>query len=92
MSRPKGYCFVLAIDPEQHVTTFCADVGEAALTGPIDHFPRIERSTTSSARYDKVLAQFGQRPEPTDQMLEWGCRGNLSYLDLARDRVELVPR
>lgn len=68
--------------------THCA----TALTGLIDHFPRIDRSTTSSARYDKVLAQFGQRPEPTGQMLEWVCRGDLSYLNLVKDRMELVPR
>jgi hypothetical protein len=65
--------------------------GEAVLAGLHEHFPRIERSTTSSMQYDKALTQFRRRPEPPGQMLGWVCRGDPSYLDLANDRMELVP-
>jgi hypothetical protein len=83
--------FIIAIDPDQHVTAFRADVGEAILTGLIDHLPRLIRSTTSGALYDKVLAQFRRRPEPPGHVLEWVCHGDLSYLDLTKDRMELSP-
>jgi hypothetical protein len=87
----QGSYFVLAIDPDQHITTFRADVGEAELTGLINHFPRIEHSATNSARYDQVQTQFQRHPEPPGKMLEWVCRGDLSYLDLEKDLMELVP-
>lgn len=83
--------FIIAIDPDQHVTTFRADVGEAVLAGLTDHLPRLMCSTTSGARYDKVLAQFRRRPEPPGHVLEWVCLGNLSYFDLTKDRMELTP-
>jgi len=83
--------FIIAINPDQHVTTFRADVGEAVLTGLIDHLPRLMRSTTSGARYDKVLAQFRRRPEPPGHVLEWVCHGDRSYLDLTTNRMELTP-
>jgi hypothetical protein len=42
-------------------------------------------------QYDKALAQFRRRPEPPGQMLGWVCRGDPSYLDLANDRMDLMP-
>ena len=45
----------------------------------------------SGARYNKVLAQFRRRPEPPGHVLEWVCHGDLSYLDLTKDRMELTP-
>ena len=77
--------------PDQQVTAFRANIGETVLAGLHEHFPRIERSTTSSMQYDKTLAQFRRRPEPPGQMLGWVSRGDPSYLDLANDRMELVP-
>ena len=73
------------------VMTRVVDQGETVLAGLHEPFPRIERSTTSSMQYDKTLAQFRRRPEPPGQMLGWVCRGDPSYLDLANDRMELVP-
>ena len=87
----QGCYFVLAIGPDQQVTAFRANIGEAVLAGLHEHFPRIERSTTSSMQYDKTLAQFRRRPEPPGQMLGWVCRGDPSYLDLANDRMDLMP-
>ena len=34
--------------PDQQVTAFRANIGETVLAGLHEHFPRIERSTTSS--------------------------------------------
>ena len=90
MVEQRSY-FIIAIDPDQHVTTFRADVGETTLTGLIDHLPRLMRSTTCGARYDKVLAQFRRRPEPPGDVLARVCHGDLSYLDPTKDRMELVP-
>lgn len=84
--------FVLAIDPDQHVTAFKANVDGVSLSGLVDHLPRILRSTTTSAKYDQVLAAFSRRPQPPGPMLDWVCRGNLSYLDLVEDRLDLSPR
>jgi hypothetical protein len=90
MVEQRSY-FIIAIDPDQLVTTFRADVGEATLAGLINHLPRLMRSTTSGACYNKVLAQFRRRPEPPGHVLEWVCHGDLSYLDLTKDRMELTP-
>ena len=90
MVEQRSY-FIIAIDSDQLVTTFRADFGEATLTGLINQLPRLMRSTTSGARYNKVLAQFRRRPEPPGHVLEWVCHGDLSYLDLTKDRMELTP-
>jgi hypothetical protein len=90
MVEQRNY-FIITIDPDRHITTFRADVGEAVLTGLIDHLPRLMRSTTSGARYEKALAQFRRRMELPGHVLEWVCHGDLSYLDLTKDRMELTP-
>ncbi len=86
-----GSFFVLAIDPRDAVTAFLADVGEAPLAGLIDHQPRLVNSSTTNAQYDQALTQFRIRPEPPGTMLEWVCRGDLGYLNLAEARLELTP-
>ena len=87
----RGNYFVLAIGSDQSVTAFRADAGDANLAGLIEHFPRIERSTIDSQQYDNVLTQVRPQPSPAGEMLEWVCRGNVKYLDLAAERMELTP-
>lgn len=59
--------------------------------GLADHWPCIERSTTTGAQYDDALALFRRRPDPPGRVLEWVWRGDSSYLDLTNDRMELLP-
>ena len=53
--QPVQAYFIIVIAPDQHVTSFRVDVGEAVLTGLTDHLLRLIYSTTSGARYDKEM-------------------------------------
>ena len=83
--------FVLAIDPDEHVTAFRADVGDAQMTGLLEHRRRIAQSTTTASQYDQAFARFRRQPSPPGTMLAWVCREELAYLDLSQDRMELSP-
>ncbi|MFC5770601.1 hypothetical protein [Thauera sinica] len=87
----EGNYFILVIDPAQLVTAFRDEGGKVIRSGLAENWPRIARSATTAAQYDDALAQFRRRPEPPGWVLEWVCRGDPSYLDLANDRMELAP-
>lgn len=87
----QGGYFILTIDPNQRVTAFRAELGNTGLVGLIDNLPRIRQSVTSDTQYQSTLMQFRRRPDLPGTVLEWVCRGDLTYLDLAKDRLELAP-
>lgn len=86
-----GEYFFLAIGPNQGVTAFRSEIGKETLAGITDNLVRIKRSTTSDAQYQQALSQFQKRPLPPGQLLNWVCRDNVGYLDIASDRLEMMP-
>jgi hypothetical protein len=87
-----GEYFFFAFAPNQRMTAFRAEIGEAPLSGLIANLARIQGSTTTEHQYQHALAQFRRHPSPLGHVLEWVCRDNLDYLDLTEDRLEMNPR
>jgi hypothetical protein len=87
-----GEYFFFAFAPNQRMTAFRAEIGDAPLTGLIANMARIQGSTTTERQYNHALAQFRQHPSPPGHVLEWVCRDNPDYLDLTEDRLETNPR
>ena len=83
--------FFFAIDPNQHVTTFRSELGEANLVGLGDHHPRIMRATTTEAQYQRAVSQFALNPQPEGVVLNWVCQDTVAALDLVNDRLEMNP-
>lgn len=86
-----GEYFILVIGPNQGVTAFRSEIGKEGLTGLKDNLKRIKRSTTSDAQYQQALSKFQKCPDPPGQLLNWVCRDNIGYLDIASDRLEMTP-
>ena len=86
-----GDYFFFAIRPKHSSAAFRADISADNLSQLKVNWDRIQRSTTSEADYEKAVRQFRLRPNPPGQVLEWVCRDNLDYLDLAQDRMEMQP-
>ncbi len=68
-------------------TCFRSELG----AGFAENIPRIQRSTTTEAQYRRVVESFSRRPEPPGVMLNWVCRDNRDYLDLAHHRLDMSP-
>jgi hypothetical protein len=66
-------------------------LGQEDLAGLNTNLPRILRSTTTEAQYDRALAAFVKRPDPPGTLVEWVCRDKVEYLDLSEKRLELTP-
>jgi hypothetical protein len=87
-----GEYFFFAFAPNQRMTAFRAEIGDAPLSGLIANLARMQGSTTTEHQYQHALAQFRQHPSPPGHVLEWVCRDNPGYLDLTQDRLEMSPR
>ena len=87
-----GEYFFFAFAPNQRLTAFRTELGDATLTGLNANMARIQGSTTTERQYQHALAQFRRHPSPPGHVLEWVCRDNLDYLDLTEDRLEMNPR
>ncbi|MGH8210449.1 MAG: hypothetical protein ACREU6_12835 [Steroidobacteraceae bacterium] len=86
-----GDYFVYAVKPKHSSTAFRADMSGDSLFQLRLNWDRIKRSTTSEADYQMAVRQFRLRPNPPGQVLEWVCRDNIDYLDLAQDRLDMRP-
>lgn len=86
-----GDYFFFALNPNDNVTAFRADIGQETLTGLKANLSRIQRSTTTDSQYRQALAHFAETPDPVGVLLQWICRDNLDYLDLTKDRMALTP-
>lgn len=86
-----GDYFILVIQPDDGVTVFRAGGNQNDLSGLRDNLSRTLASSTTPAQYDRTLQFFKKKPYPPGQLLNWACRDDVSYLDLAKDRLELNP-
>ncbi len=86
-----GDYFFFALDPNNHVTAFRADIDQELLCGLTGNMSRIRNSTTTDSQYRKAVDQFSKNPEPEGTMLNWVCRENVDCLDLTNDRLDLNP-
>jgi hypothetical protein len=83
--------FIFAINPNNHITAFRADLTGDHLARLTEYQRRTRRSTTTDAQYQETLSQFRLRPSPPGQVLEWVCCDNVEYLDLSQDRLDVFP-
>lgn len=86
-----GDYFFFAINPDQTVTTFRTIINQGDLAGLKTNFPMIQSAGTTDSQYQKALSVFSKNPEPSGTLMNWVCRDNMDYLDLAMDRLELNP-
>ena len=87
-----GEYFFFAFAPNQWMTAFRSEIGDAPLSGLIANLARIQGSTTTELQYQKALTQFRRHPSAPGHVLKWVCRDNPDYLDLTHDRLEMNPR
>jgi hypothetical protein len=73
------------------VVTFRSEIGQEDLAGIKTHFPRLKRSTTTDAQYQRAVSSFEKHPDPPGTRLHWVCRDRVEYLDLEKDRLDLTP-
>jgi hypothetical protein len=86
-----GEYFIFAVDSDEGVTTFRADVGRSALAGLRDNLQRIRHSTTNEAQYERALAQFRHHPSPPGPILNWVCRDSFDSVNPGDDPLEMTP-
>lgn len=86
-----GEYFFFAISPSGVVSAFKTEFQQDNLSGIKANLYRIKGSKTTDRQYAKAIASFIENPQPAGTMLNWVCRDNLKYLDLAGDTIELNP-
>lgn len=91
MMIESGEYFFFAISPSGAVTAFKTEIQQDNLSGIKANLYRINASKTTDRQYTKAIASFIENPQPAGTMLNWVCRDNLKYLDLAGDTIELNP-
>ncbi|MFC1759693.1 hypothetical protein ACFL2H_13150 [Planctomycetota bacterium] len=87
-----GDYFFFALDPNNHVTAFRAEIEQDLLVGLRANLFRVEFSTTSETEYQQAVEKFARNPKPPGTMLNWVCRENVEYLDVQADPLDLTPR
>lgn len=85
----RGGYFILVVSPQEEATVFQADFSREDLAGLRQNHERLQRSTTSQARYRLVDEQFRRRPDPPGQVLDWVCREDTAYLQPSLDPLEM---
>ena len=55
------------------------------------NMPMIEAATTSEQQYDQAVLAFRDNPIPDEPLVEWVCRDNPDYLDLAGNPLVMNP-
>ena len=86
-----GDYFFFALGPNHQITAFRSEIGQGNIVGLREHWPRLQRSTTSEGQYRQTVQLFETRPHPEGTLLRWVCRDRPDYLDLTGDSVELRP-
>ena len=90
MIKRADYCFFI-INGNGSATAFRSELGLDDLCGLKTNLPRIQRSTTTDAQYEKAVASFKKNPDPPGTVVNWVCWDNPAYLDLTQDRLEMRP-
>ena len=67
MVESGDYYFALISDGS--ATTFRSEIAQGNLTVLKSHLPRIRRSQTTEAQYEKAVASFTRNPEPAGTLL-----------------------
>ena len=84
--------FFFALDANSgNATAFRAEIEQDTLRYLRINRTRLENSQTTDKQYQKAVKNFSQAPDPAGVMLNWVCRDELRYLDLAKDRMTLSP-
>ena len=91
MMIESGEYFFFALSPNNSATTFRSEIGQDTLCGIEANLARIKASKTSNSEYERAISNFIKNPEPPGTMLNWVCRDNMEYLDLAGDTIALNP-
>ena len=86
-----GDYFFFALDTKSSVTVVRSAIGEEDIAGLSSTLPRIRRSTTTEAQYQRAVAAFEKHPQPPGILLQWVGRNNSDALDLTTDRLDLNP-
>lgn len=84
--------FFFAINPDQTVTAFRAQLQGHDLAGLRANHEKFGHECCSPEQYEKTVKTFAENPDPPGQMMEWVCRNNRDYLDLVKHPLELAPR
>lgn len=87
----RGDYITFVLDLDRHANAFRADISEDNLAGLRAHFPRLQNSATTDAQYQRAVSSFDANPQPRGAMLNWVCRANTDYLDVASDPLDLTP-
>lgn len=87
-----GEYFFFDFAPNQRMTSFRSEIGDAPLSGLTANMARIQGSTTTEHQRNHALAQFRRHSSPPGHVLEWARRDDPDYLDLTQDRLEMNPR
>ncbi len=86
-----GDYFFFALSSDGRATAFRSEMRQDVLFYVREHFPRVQRSTTTETEYDLACLAFAKKPRPPGPLLHWVCRDNMALLDLSTDRFELTP-
>ncbi len=86
-----GDYYFFALDTSGSATVFRSAIGEADVAGLSTTLPRIRRSTTTEAQYQRAVTAFEKNLQPPGVLLPWVCRDTSDVLDLTTDRLDLTP-
>lgn len=78
--------FFFSIDPNQQVTTFRSERGEANV---VSHHPGIINSTTTEAPYQSAVSRVAPNSDSDDVLLNGVCRDTVAALDRVNDRLAM---
>ncbi len=84
--------FFFAINPDQTVTTFRSQLEFSDLAGLRTNQEQFSDESCSSEQYERAVKSFTKKPDPPGQVMQWVCRNDWDYLDLAKYPLELTPR
>ncbi len=84
--------FVFAINPDQTVTAFRSQLEHQDLAGLRTNNEQFCDEGCSPEQYERAVKAFTKNPDPPGQVMEWVCRNDWDYLDLAKYPLELTPR
>ncbi|WFQ78133.1 hypothetical protein PXH59_00350 (plasmid) [Xenorhabdus sp. SF857] len=87
-----GDYFFFAINPNQAVTAFRAQLQDEDLSGLRRNQQRFGDTHCTPEEYNATVKAFTQNPDPPGQVMQWICRNNWAYLDLEKHALELTPK
>ena len=73
------------------MTSFRSRLETDDLVGLRTNLQHFQQVTCLPGQYDKMVSTFKRNPSPPGEVMEWVCRDNEDYLDLAHHRLELKP-